>query len=289
MLNQRSFLTAVALLGFAALDGVLADSAGCGTPPTLTSGTQSMEVNGKTREYTLQIPEDYNESNTYKLIFGLHWLGGTMADVATGQSVGSEEWAYYGLQQLADNSAIFIAPQGIDNGWANADGEDIAFIQSMMETVEEDLCINENQRFATGFSYGGAMSYSIACSLANDFRAVAVLSGGELSGCEGGTDPIAYLGVHGIGDTVLDISEGSTMRDRFVQNNGCMPEEPPEPAAGSLEHTKTEYSNCSADHPVSWIAFDEGHIAAPQDGAPGESGTNTYVPGETWEFFSQFT
>jgi hypothetical protein len=37
-----------------------------------------------------------------------------------------------------------------------------------------------------------------------------------------------------------------------------------------------------------WAAFDEGHIAAPQDGAAGDSGSRTWVPGEIWNFFTRF-
>ena len=40
--------------------------------------------------------------------------------------------------------------------------------------------------------------------------------------------------------------------------------------------------------PVAWAAFDEGHIAAPQDGATGDSGSRTWLPGEVWRFFTQF-
>ncbi|OUC92911.1 hypothetical protein CA983_37300 [Streptomyces swartbergensis] len=53
---------------------------------------------------------------------------------------------------------------------------------------------------------------------------------------------------------------------RFVRNNGCTPQNPPEPAQGSLTHRVTTYSGCSAGYPVAWAAFDEGHIPAPQDG-----------------------
>ena len=52
------------------------------------------------------------------------------------------------------------------------------------------------------------MSYAIACARANVFRAVAVYSGAQLSGCSGGTQPIAYFGLHGISDNVLNISVG---------------------------------------------------------------------------------
>lgn len=81
--------------------------------------------------------------------------------------------------------------------------------------------MDTTQRFALRFSYSAAMSYALACFRATVFRAVAVQSGGQLSGCSGGARPIAYLGVHGLRDSVLGISGGRTMRDGFVRNNGC--------------------------------------------------------------------
>ncbi|MFI9428554.1 cellulose binding domain-containing protein [Streptomyces achromogenes] len=265
-----------------------AASPGCGKTPTLTSGTYTLQSGGKNRSFILRVPDGYVRDRAYRLVFGFHWLGGTSTDVATGRTVDPGTWAYYGLQRLADNSAVFVAPQGLGNGWANTGGEDIAFVDDMIRRIEADLCVDQTQRFALGFSYGAAMSYSLACSRATVFRAVAVQSGGVLSGCDDGTRPIAYLGVHGLRDNVLGISGGRAMRDRFVRNNGCTPQNPPEPAQGSLTHRVTAYAGCSAGHPVVWAAFDEGHIAAPQDGAPGDSGPRTWLPQEIWKFFTQF-
>ncbi|MBP2328850.1 poly(3-hydroxybutyrate) depolymerase [Kibdelosporangium banguiense] len=271
-----------------AQNGTLAASAGCGKAPTLTSGTRSIQTSGKNRSYILRIPDGYDRSRPYRLIFGLHWLGGTSTDVDTGRTVQTGVWAYYGLQRLANNSAVFAAPQGFNNGWGNSGGEDVVFVDDIIRQIEADLCVDTTQRFAVGFSYGGAMSYSLACSRANVFRAVAVQSGGVLSGCSGGTQPIAYMGIHGLRDGVLNISGGRSMRDRFVRNNGCTAQNPPEPSQGSLTHRVTTYSGCRAGYPVVWAAFDEGHIAAPQDGATGDSGSRTWVPAEVWRFFSQF-
>ncbi|MEU7087111.1 cellulose binding domain-containing protein [Streptomyces achromogenes] len=265
-----------------------AASPGCGKAPTLTSGTYTLQSGGKNRSFILRVPDGYDRDRAYRLVFGFHWLGGTSTDVATGRTVDPGTWAYYGLQRLADNSAVFVAPQGLGNGWANTGGEDITFVDDMIRRIETDLCVDQTQRFALGFSYGAAMSYSLACSRATVFRAVAVQSGGVLSGCDDGTRPIAYLGVHGLRDNVLGISGGRAMRDRFVRNNGCTPQNPPEPAQGSLTHRVTAYAGCSAGHPVVWAAFDEGHIAAPQDGAPGDSGPRTWLPQEIWKFFTQF-
>lgn len=130
------------------------------------------------------------------------------------------------------------------------------------------------------------MSYSLACSRPDVFRAVVVQSSpGQISGCEGGTEPIAYFGVHGTGD---NLATGEGLRDTFVANYGCTSQDTPEPAPGSLTHITTAYEGCAEGYPVQWAAFDEGHIAAPQDGAPGDSGSNTWVPGEAWEFITQF-
>ncbi len=157
-------------------DSTLAVSAGCGKAPTLTSGTRSIQTSGKNRNYILRIPDGYDRNRGYRLVFGFHWLGGTSTDVDTGRTVQTGAWAYYGLQRLANNSAIFVAPQGFNNGWANTGGEDVVFVDDIIRQVEADLCVDTTQRFAVGFSYGGAMSYSLACSRPTVFRAVAVQS-----------------------------------------------------------------------------------------------------------------
>ncbi|EPS46002.1 hypothetical protein H072_34 [Dactylellina haptotyla CBS 200.50] len=251
-------------------------SPGCGKAATLTSGTKSMTVNGKTRQYILRVPNNYNPNTPYKLIFGYHWLGGSMQDVVNG--------GYYGLQSLAGETAIFVAPNGISNGWANSGGEDVTFFDQMLQTVESGLCVNQKRRFSAGWSYGGAMSFSLACSRASILRAVAVLSGAQLSGCSGGNDPMPYLGIHGTHDSVLDISLGRTLRDKFVKNNGCTAQSPPEPGVNSGIHIKTQYSGCRAGYPVTWIAHDGDHTPSPTD----RGSSSSWAPAEIWSFFNQF-
>ncbi|MEV7971416.1 hypothetical protein AB0O34_36295, partial [Sphaerisporangium sp. NPDC088356] len=267
--------------------GVAAATAGCGRAPTLSSGTRSIQSSGKSRSFILRIPDNYNNNTPYRLIFGFHWNGGTANDVDSGGTSGYP-WSFYGLRQLSNNGAIFVAPQGFNNGWANSGGEDVTFVDDMIRLIEADLCVDTSQLFATGFSYGGGMSYSLACSRATVFRAVAVFSGAQLSGCSGGTQPIAYMGLHGIGDTVLNISQGRSLRDRFVQNNGCTPQTPREPGSGSKTHIVTAYSGCRAGYPVVWAAFDNGHTPGPVDGTYTDNGITTWTKGEVWKFFSQF-
>lgn len=161
-----------------------AASAGCGKAPALTSGSKTITVNGKSRRWMIRLPDGYDQNRPYKLIFGLHWRDADYMAVDGGTA------PYYGLRALANNTAVFVAPDGLNRGWANQGGEDVTFIDTLVRTVQDGLCIDEAQVYSLGFSYGGAMSYSLACSRPTTFRAIAVLSGALLSGCNGGNQPV---------------------------------------------------------------------------------------------------
>jgi hypothetical protein len=113
-------------------------------------------------------------------------------------------------------------------------------------------------------SSGGGMSYAIACARANVFRGVAIYEGAQLSGCEGGNDPIAYWQMAGLTDGVCTMGMATPMRDKFVQNNGCTPQNPPEPPqpapyVSPAGHICTDYAGCSSGHPLRWCVHQSGH------------------------------
>ncbi|HEX7308378.1 ricin-type beta-trefoil lectin domain protein [Lentzea sp.] len=261
-----------------------AGTAGCGKAPTLRNGDQTIQSGGKNRSFILSIPDGYDSTRQYRLVFGFHWLGGTAAQVAGGGSDG-DVYAHYGLRRLANNTTIFVAPQGLNNGWGNSGGEDVRFVDDMLSRIENDLCVDTTQRFSLGFSYGGAMSISLACSRPTVFRAIAAIaSPGEISGCAGGTTPVAFMGIHGIND---NIASGRGQRDRWVRNNGCTAQNAQEPARGSNTHVITTYSGCRSGYPVVWAPFDGGHQQGPVDGCAGcESGARSWVKSEVWKFFT---
>ncbi|GAB7365823.1 hypothetical protein MBLNU230_g7155t1 [Neophaeotheca triangularis] len=273
----------------AVIPATLAQSPGCSNTNPSPSGLRTTEVNGQTREYTVTIPETYDPTTQHKLIINYHWLDGNM-DMVVGAN-------HYGLEEHAAGSAIFVAPNGLDAGWANVDGEDLLFTDQIIEEVEAELCVDQSQRFATGFSYGGAMTYAVACdragikhlhstpvklSIANDhhyadtFTAVAVLAGALLSGCSAGNDAVPYLGIHGVTDDILPLDRGRELRNTFLSNNDCTGEELPTPAPGSSDYVKTEYT-CAVE-PVTFITWGGDHDAYP----------GPWAPEETWTFWEQF-
>jgi dienelactone hydrolase len=267
--------------------GTLAATAGCGKAPTLSDGTHTIQSGGQNRSYILRLPTNYNNSQPYRLIFSFHWVGGTAEQVDNGSTSGIE-WSYYGLRvdKYGKGNTIFVAPQGLNNGWGNSGGQDLTFVDNMIRQIEAGLCVDTTQLFASGFSYGASMTYAIACARATVFRGVVVYSGGVLSGCDGGNQPIAYFGIHGLRDGTLPISGGRSMRDRFVRNNGCTPMNPPEPAQGSLTHIVTWYTGCKPGYPVVWGAFDGPHAPNAVDGSadPYAPGAKSWTQAEVWKF-----
>lgn len=268
-------------------------SPGCGNAPKLVTPNASktpLTINsgGTSRQYFVRLPANYDKNHAYRLIFTLHALGTNAQQVVQGQA-GFLPW--YGLPALINDTtdAIYVAPNGLDNGWANTNDRDVTFIRAVATAVEADVCVDQNLRFSTGFSYGAAMSFVLACRLGAELRAVAVLSGSpQISGTcgSGSAAPVAYYGEHGVHDSVLPIAGGHQMRDHFAQANGCSgPQSPPEPARGSGKHVKTQYQGCKPGYPVTWVAFDGDHTPQPMDAGA----KTTFAAQETWEFFSQFT
>lgn len=116
--------------------------------------------------------------------------------------------------------------------------------------------------------------FEIAADEIDVFRAVAPIAGAQLSGCDGGATPIAYLGIHGVVDSVLSIDQGEALRDNYLQVNGCAAKDAPSPQPGGA-YIRTDYE-CSEGFPVSWIAHGGDHIGNPEG-----------VAAETWTFFTE--
>ncbi|HOU92478.1 MAG TPA: prolyl oligopeptidase family serine peptidase, partial [Polyangiaceae bacterium] len=294
-------------------------SSGCGKTSTLTfgavpgeSGTSvgvgdggyvTIQSGSDTRGFAVRLPDDYDNQHPYPVVFGFHWNGGNSKEVDTGGTNGYQ-MAHFGLQKLSGNGAIFVAPDGLNAGWANSGGRDLRFVDDMVQLIEENYCVDTTRLFANGFSYGGGMSYALACARADVFRGVAIYDGAVLSGCDGGNDPIAYWQMAGLTDGVCTIDMARPMRDRFVQNNGCTPQEPPQPPQpppylSPGGHVCTDYAGCSGEHPLRWCVHQSGHGNAIVDGTadlynscatPPNSCSDacpcTWVPEDVWSFFS---
>jgi len=287
---RSAFALSLAFFSLASiLSNAIAASPGCGKAATITSGIKTITVNGKQRQYTLQLPGAYDPAHPYRVVFGWHGANDNMNTTVTGSlapPVGS--FRYFGLQKLANDSAIFVAPDALNKAWYNRNGEDVAFFDAMLEQLSSGLCLDENAIFSIGFSHGGAFTKALSCQRARSIRGVMILDGGgPIDGnTECSTDPIGAFVQHGVND---GIEGGRATRDLYVKRNGCTPMDAKEPAKNSrAPHILTEYQGCKEGYPVWYIAFDGQHWTAPYDGGSNNNGEKTFTPAAAWKFITQF-
>jgi poly(3-hydroxybutyrate) depolymerase len=256
------------------------------------------------RRYILSVPTNYDKTHPYRLVIAYHQRDGNDKQMYAN--------GYYHLKDLANNSTIFVAPNGQLNGapcagtsaqgesncgWPNTNNSDLALADAMVAQLEENFCIDKTRIFATGWSYGGSMSYKTACERPEGgtadwyVRGIAVYSGSQLSGNCTPTKPVAYYASHGVGDSVLCYEQGSTgcqvgnglqLFQNFAQANGCTYATPTKVTSGN--HVCTSLAGCNTGYPTQFCSFNGDHTPDPKD--PGQS--NSWEYQAAWNFLSQF-
>ena len=292
-------------------------SAGCGKTSTLSFGTVPGETasatpggpnngtgkggyvnitsGGQQRGFAMRLPDNYDNTHPYGLFFAFHWNGGNSMAQDTGGDNGYFT-AYYGIQRKSNNGMFFVAPDSIGSGWGNGGDSDLHFTDDMVKLITDNYCVDMSDLITSGFSWGGGMSYELACARANAqtdtvgyaFRAAIIFEGADLSGCDGGKDPVALWQKVGLTDTTCPVSLATPIRDQFVKNNQCTgwmsetgnvassqtgmsssePPRPPNPGQfiNPGGHVCTNYTGCSTGHPIRWCVDQSGHGNATTDG-----------------------
>lgn len=274
-------------------------SSGCGKEPPFTGELKNTinvtAANAGNRMYYVRIPDDYDKNTPYALWFTPHCMGGSAENVAHSEPDTRARYEYLGMWRCANpaggkGTTIFCAPEGQGIGWGNGD-KDLEFFRAMIKKFESELCIDQNRIFSSGFSMGGSMSYALACAMPDTMRAIAMHSGGGMSGCNQshrGSVPIFIT--HGTEDgTCTWPGSGVPQINDLAQRDGCQTED----LAAKCKPTDrmhpvcVEYKDCKDGFPCRACIFKGEHIGSP--GTQGSWGKNdTWVPDSTWSFFKRF-
>ena len=258
----------------------MAQSAGCAKTRTLQNGAINITFSGASRKYILRVPSDYDNTHAYRLVFAFAESGSSAQSVA--------DRSYFTMATQDSKNTIFAAPDAVGSAgsWSKSD---VDLTDAILAQLEGELCIDKTRIFATGFSFGGAMSIALACTRADVFRGVAFFSGADLTGsCPTTlTKPIAYWASQASQDSTGTPSptSGRTIQALAAAVNGCTADANAInfPAAGQ-PHTCTNYKNCSAGHPTIYCVFDGAHGWEPKD--LGQS--TSWTAKEAWAFITQF-
>ncbi len=249
-------------------------SPGCSATPTTTSscpGTASagctIDVKGTSREYYLNLPPGYDGKKPVPVVWQYHPWGGT----------GKQGMTMYQLNSKLTN-VIFVSPHGTGSpiGFPNTNGMDEDMTRAVNAEIEAKYCIDKSRYFATGFSYGGSMSFTAACNMSDIFRAIGAQAGSTVSGatCARKTPArmVAIWATHGDADTTLPIGNTTPMIDALVKNNGCSTT-----TSSVTPSPCVAYQGCKEGYPVVWcVRPGDGHAMA------------NFAPDAITKFFQQF-
>ena len=185
-------------------------SASC-TQQTASTSYCTINSDNLEREFFVVFPESFSLEKTYPLIISLHG----------GDDYADANMEYTGFKEINDqNDLVLIFPQGTvaqdkgDTGWfAGGDCSelevcDISFIEKLIDFSIEELAIDSDRIYVSGFSNGAFMAYTTACFLSNKVAAVAPVSGSlspeDYESCAP-ERPLPIIHLHGLDDSAIPV------------------------------------------------------------------------------------
>ncbi len=203
-------------------------SPGCETPISRPNPKtqQTMDVQGTTRYYLLDVPTAADNQTPLTLIFALH--GYDMNNVSV--------TGLYNFTSRSNGKAITVYPQGegpapgdtshwgdgvLKSTWTG-NTANYTFIQNLITDLESRFCIDPSRVFITGFSMGGMFTNSIACDHSDWFRGFAPVEGMGPGSCSNANAKPAIMIHQGTADTTVSpTTGGEPTRDFWTKQNGC--------------------------------------------------------------------
>lgn len=234
------------------------------------------------RTVRIDVPDNYDNNKPYRLVFGMHCMGGWAGGV--------QQEGYYGLKPLdTEKTTIFIAPEG--NGdqapWGQ---DDYTLFDELLAFMQSNYCIDSSRVFSTGFSYGSMFSNGLSRNRQDVLRGVAVYETAEVNIWlpQHSGKPIAWMGVLGLQDDLCRPEMGRAARNtalKYASAEGKdATKEQAQEYGGNGPHVCYDYKDVDPRFPVRWCTQNGGHIWDHKD--PGQF--QSWVPAATWDFINQF-
>ena len=143
--------------------------------------TENMVFDGQEREYIIYLPESYNATSAFPVLFSFHGGSGYASDFIQMND----------MRPIAD-TANFIAvypqgaidPDGGTTSWihkAPTDHDDIFFVEAIIDDLSLEYTIDQSRVYACGYSEGAIFSYELGCRLNDQIAAFAAVSGSMLA------------------------------------------------------------------------------------------------------------
>ena len=179
---------------------------------TATPGNYVVELTsrGQPRQIRLHIPPGYLAGHPAPLVINLHGLGGS----------GIQQDLLSGMSAKADEAGFIAAHpegRGVPQSWyvgpaVGGQQEDVLFIQDLIDCLKNQLTIDADRLYATGFSNGGGMANRLGCDLADLIAAIGPVPGAYLfhDTCLP-LRPLPVVAFHGTADEIVPYAGGGAL------------------------------------------------------------------------------
>lgn len=266
------------------------------TPMPEAMAETMLDVDGTERRFIVHVPTAYDHQTAIPVVFAFHGYTNTPQQ--------QEQWSMMSAK-AEEAGFILVYPygSGIPSGWNGGDcclplspPDDVAFVEAMIDWLEDQLCVDPARIYATGFSNGGFMSHRLACELSDRIAAVGPVAG--MMGIDDcmPTRPMPILQLHGTSDLVVPYDGSVILGYRsadesiagWVERNGCRGE--PVVTYEQGEVTCRAHEDCDAGVEVELCTVEGGGHTWP-------GGADIPLAGHTtqditandylWEFFTE--
>lgn len=216
------------------------------------------------RTYSLNVPQSYDESRQYSLMFVFHGAGGTGEGIRQIAQFDS----YSGWKDI-----IICYPNALVENWEEGCKcnkpyrlgiDDVGFVSYLIDKISAEYNIDTTKIYGVGFSQGGLFAMNLACKMSDKFAGIATVASPMSEPlyyeCVP-TENVSVLMIHGTNDNVLPyygseqggfslISTPQAAKFWGLQN-GCnstpIETEVIKPTTSGVGVNKIEYVNCESD------------------------------------------
>ena len=196
-------------------------------------------------------------------------------------SNGAEQAAFSGYETLAETEGFIVVhatgvPAVVDgpNSWEltefdTPERDDLAFADSLIDTLVADWCGDPDRIYSTGMSNGGLFTAELVCGRADRIAAAVSVAGTTHPDTCDPSRAVPYVAFHGTADDVIPFAGtgestlvdevdpdgffGQVMPDEFAEfaaSAGCDPE--PVRTDETSEVISYEYAGCDDDVPMTF-------------------------------------
>src|SRR4051794_19172809 len=186
-------------------------SSGCAAPAVVSRAVQQrVDITGPARPgwYLRYVPQRADLTRPSPLVIDLHgYLEGAEFHTKTSN-----------MAAVADRHGfLLVSPQGTGAMvfWNHRPlpdlPPDVAFLSSVIDAVEHDLCVDRTRVYVTGFSNGAFMTSTLGCVMADRLAAIAPVAGARFDAGCAPDRPLPVLAFHGTADPIVAFAGGTSV------------------------------------------------------------------------------